>query len=44
MELATTSNLHNELLRFIDLRKRRSRLATGGLRAPLAAALTSAHA
>ena len=39
MELATTDNLHQELLRFIDLRKRRSRLATGGLRAPLAAAL-----
>ncbi len=39
MELATTDNLHQELLRFIDLRKRRSRLAAGGLRAPLAAAL-----
>ena len=39
MELATTDNLHQELLRFIDLRKRRSRLASGGLRAPLAAAL-----
>ena len=45
MELATTGNLHNELLRFIDLRKRRSRLAAGGgLRAPLAAALSSSHA
>ena len=44
MELATTDNLQNELLRFIDLRKRRSRLATGGLRAPLTAALTAAHA
>ncbi len=43
MELATTDNLHHGLLRFIDLRKRRSRLAAGGLRAPLAAALSSAH-
>jgi len=39
MELATTDNLHQELLRFIDLRKRRSRLTTGGLREPLVAAL-----
>ena len=39
MEVATTDNLHQELLRFIDLRKRRSRLTAGGLRAPLAAAL-----
>ena len=40
MELATTDHLQKELLRFIDLRKRRSRLANGGgLRAPLVAAL-----
>ncbi len=37
MELATTDNLPQELLRFIDLRKRRSRLAAGGLRASLLA-------
>ncbi len=37
MELATTDNLPQELLRFIDLRKRRSRLAVGGLRASLLA-------
>ena len=40
MELATTDHLQKELLRFIDLRKRRSRLAAGGgLRAPLVASL-----
>ena len=40
MELATTDHLQKELLRFIDLRKRRSRLANGGgLRAPLVASL-----
>ena len=40
MELATTDHLQKELLRFIDLRKRRSRLAAGGgLRAPLVAPL-----
>jgi uncharacterized protein (DUF58 family) len=39
MELATTDNLPQELLRFIDLRKRRSRLTAGGLREPLVAAL-----
>ena len=37
MDLATTDNLPQELLRFIDLRKRRSRLAAGGLRASLLA-------
>ncbi len=39
MELATTDKLPQELLRFIDLRKRRSRLTAGGLREPLVAAL-----
>ena len=39
MELATSDNLPQELLRFIDLRKRRSRLTAGGLREPLVAAL-----
>jgi len=36
LELATDDDLHHALLRFIDLRKRRSRLAAGGgLRQPL---------
>ncbi len=43
LELATDDDLHHALLRFIDLRKRRSRLsAGGGLRQPLIAELRPA--
>jgi uncharacterized protein (DUF58 family) len=45
LELATDDDLHLALLRFIDLRKRRSRLsAGGGLRQPLLAELRPAPA
>jgi uncharacterized protein (DUF58 family) len=45
LELATDDDLHRALLRFIDLRKRRSRLsAGGGLRQPLIAELRPAPA